>query len=93
MHDIDGTLARLRNLPVDPRLAAMDEAVLNGLNRELAWRNRPSGGLYATAAAVALVTGVLGSAVPGGSATTATNPFPLGAAVALAPSTLLAAAR
>lgn len=93
MRDIDGTLARFRNLPVDPRLSMIDAAVLDGLHRELAMRNRPSSGLFATAAAVALITGVLGSAVPGEPARAAPNPFPLGAPVALAPSTLLTAPR
>jgi hypothetical protein len=93
MTDIESTLARLRDLPVDPRLSMIDAAVLDGLHRELAAGGRQSGGLFAAAAAVALVTGILGSAIPGTPASAAPNPFPLGAPAALAPSTLLASAR
>lgn len=93
MTDIDSTLARLRDLPVDPRLSTIDVAVLEGLNRQLAAGGQQSGGLFVAAAVVALVTGILGSAIPGTPASAAPNPFPLGAPAALAPSTLLASAR
>ncbi len=89
MTDIENALARLRALPVDPRLNAIDAAVLNGLNQQLAG-DRSSGRLFVTAAAVALVTGILGSSFPGEPATAATTAFPFGAPAALAPSTLLA---
>lgn len=92
MTDIESALARLRDLPVDPRLSMIDAAVLDGLQRQLAAGGRQSGGLFATAAAVALVTGILGSAIPGTPANAASNPFPLGAPAALAPSTLLTSA-
>ena len=93
MTDVDNALARLRNLPVDPRLSMIDTAVLDGLHRELAMSGRPSAGLFAAAAAVALVTGILGSAIPGEPASAAPIAFPLGAPAALAPSTLLTVAR
>lgn len=92
MTDIESTLARLRDLPVDPRLSLIDAAVFDGLHRELVVVGRPSGGLLAVAAAVALVTGILGSAIPGAQVSAAPNPFPLGSPAALAPSTLLASA-
>ncbi len=93
MTDLESTLARLRDLPLDPRLSMIDAAVLDGLHRELAMGNRPSAGLFAAAAAVALVTGMLGSAIPGEPARAAPSAFPLGAPAALAPSTLLTVAR
>ncbi|MCB4858688.1 hypothetical protein K7W03_03665 [Sphingobium sp. PNB] len=92
MTDIESALACLRALPVDPRVSTIDAAVLDGLNRQLAG-DRASGRLFVTAAAVALVTGILGSSFPGEPATAATAAFPLGAPAALAPSTLLAGVR
>lgn len=93
MTDIESTLARLRDLPVDPRLSTIDAAVLDGLDRELASGGDQSGGLFAAAAVIALMTGILGAAIPSTPASAAPNSFPLGAPAALAPSTLLASAR
>jgi hypothetical protein len=93
MTDIDSTLARLRHLPVDPRLNLIDAAVLDGLHREQALGGRPTGGLFAAAAGVALVTGILGSTLPGAPARAAPNPLPLGAPAALTPSSLLTITR
>lgn len=93
MTDIDDALGRLRELPVDPRLSMIDAAVFDGMNQRPASSRGPSGALFATAAIVALITGILGSALPGAPTGTAPNPFPLGAPAALAPSTLLASAR
>jgi hypothetical protein len=92
MTDMESALARLRALPVDARLATIDAAVLEGLNQQLAG-DRSSGRLFATAAAVALVTGIFGSSLPGDPATATVTAFPFGAPAALAPSTLLASAQ
>ncbi len=92
MTDIDSMLSRLRELPTDPRLAKIDAAVLDGLERKLAAQASPSGMLYTGAAALALFAGIIGAALPG-APTTAASTFPFGAPAALAPSTLLASAR
>ena len=93
MTDIESALARLRALPVDPRVSTIDAAVLDGLNRQLASGGLSSGCLFATAAAIALVTGIAGAAFPREPANTVRSAFPLGAPAALAPSTLLATTR
>jgi len=87
MSDLDEMLARLRDTPVPPGLAMIDATVME----ELA-RIKASPALNATtfgvAAAMALMFGIAGSAVPISSA--AASPMsPFDSRLALAPSTLL----
>lgn len=87
MTDIDAMLARLRETPVHPDLAALDAAVLD----ELAARAESpplSARAFSMAAVMALAVGIAGSALPGTAARTAPI-SPFGAPPALAPSTLL----
>ena len=86
MDDIDSLLSRMRDVPLDPRLAAIDDAVLAGL----AQRSQSSLSTTAVAlvAVLSLGIGLAGSLAPAAPAQAATA-FPLGAPVALAPSTLL----
>ncbi|WP_336962927.1 hypothetical protein [Sphingobium aquiterrae] len=92
MMDIDSSLARLRALPVDPRLADIDAAVLDGLGKHALSGSGPSTAIIGMAAALALLTGIAGAAMPDGR-DRAASLFPLGAPAALAPSTLLASAQ
>jgi len=89
MTDLDAAFARLRDMPVDPRLAKVDAAVLDGLARAAA---APpfSATVFGTAAlaALALALGFAGALVPGTPA--GATPAPFGAPPALAPSSLLA---
>ena len=84
MDDLDELLGRLRDLPVDPRLTAMDGAVMIGLNahRERSTTLRSA----ALAGLVALTLGMAASVVPGVPAQAAA---PFGVPSALAPSSLL----
>lgn len=88
MTDIDAMLARLRESPVHPGLAAIEAAVFD----ELAARANAPATLGATglsmAAVIALVIGVAGSTLPG-TPVKAASISPFGAQSALAPSTLL----
>lgn len=87
MAGIDSLLARLRESPVHPGLDGLDAAVME----ELAGRQagmQLGGRAFIIAAALALATGVVGSAVPGTPARAAPI-APFGAAPMLAPSTLL----
>lgn len=85
MNDLDELLGRLRDLPVDPRLTAMDGAVMDGLNarRERSMTVRSA----ALAGMVALGLGMAASFAPGVPAQAAA---PFGSPPALAPSSLLA---
>lgn len=86
MDDIDSLLSRMRDVPLDPRLASIDDAVLAGLAQ------RSQSSLSTTAVALvgvlSLGIGFAGSLAPTAPARAATV-FPLGAPAALAPSTLL----
>jgi hypothetical protein len=86
MTDLDDMLAALGQRPLDPRLAAMDAAVLAGLAAE----QRPAlsrGGL-GLLAGLAMAAGVLTTAWPGPPARAA-GPAGLGVPADLLPSTLL----
>lgn len=86
MDDIDAILARLRDLPLDARLDSIDGAVLAGLvSGRPARLSVPA---VAMVAALSLAIGVAGSYAPADRRPAAAA-FPLGAAAALAPSTLL----
>lgn len=86
--DVDTALQRFRDMPVDPRLAAMDHAVLDALTARRPGRPL-SGGLIGAVSAFALGIGLLASTLPGGAAEPARPMASLGAASALAPSSLL----
>jgi hypothetical protein len=86
MDDIDSLLTRVRNVPLDPRLATIDDAVLAGLARQS--QSPLSATTVAFVAVLSLSVGLLGSMAPAAPAQAATV-FPLGAPAALAPSTLL----
>ncbi len=92
MTDIDAMLAQLRDGPVHPGLSSIDDAVMD----ELAVRAQAtpvlSGKAFGMAAAMALIVGIAGSALPGGEVRAAPI-SPLGAPPMLAPSTLLGNAR
>lgn len=86
MHTIDSLLAQIRDLPLDPRLDAIDGAVFDGIaHRSVA---HVSSSAMALVAALSLGIGLAGSLTPAKPAQVATT-FPLGAPAALAPSTLL----
>jgi hypothetical protein len=87
MTDIDAALARLRGMPVDPRLASIDAAVLDNLAR--AARAHPlSSSVFGFAALAALVTGIASSALPN-TAASAAPVAPFGTSPTLSPSALL----
>lgn len=86
MTDLDHLLAELGRVPPDPRLGDMDEAVLAGA--EAARRPVLSGAGLGAVAALAMMAGVLASALPSGGPLAAT-PYPPGVPRDLAPSTLL----
>ncbi len=86
MEDIDSLLARIRHLPLDPRLDAIDGAVFDGIARRA--KPQVSTTAMAIVAVVSLGIGLAGSLAPAEPERAATV-FPLGAPGALAPSTLL----
>lgn len=86
MQDIDSLLARMRDLPLDPRLDAIDGAVFDGLAR--LGQSHVSTSAMATVAMLSLGIGIVGSLAPA-EPVHAAAVFPLGAPAALAPSTLL----
>lgn len=86
MDHIDSLLARMRDLPLDPRLDAIDGAVFDGLAHGT--DAHVSTSAIALVAAVSLGIGLAGSLAPA-EPVHATTAFPLGAPPALAPSTLL----
>lgn len=92
MTDIDAMLAQLRDGPVHPGLASIDAAVMDSLARRAQATAALSGKAFGMAAAMALIVGIAGSALPGGAAGAAPI-SPLGAPPMLAPSTLLGGAR
>jgi hypothetical protein len=86
MDDIDHLVARLRDLPLDPRLDGIDGPVFAGIAARA--QAHLSTSAMAVVAALSLgigVAGVLSPAQPVHAATV----VPLGAPAALAPSTLL----
>jgi hypothetical protein len=85
MKDLDTMLARLRDAPAPPGLAALDRTVVENLTR-LQESPPPGAGMFGMAVAVALMAGIAGAALPAGPAPMRT---PLDAPLALAPSTLL----
>lgn len=86
MDTIDSLLARIKDLPLDPRLDAIDGAVFDALaHRSVA---HVSSSAMVLVAALSLGVGIAGSLAPAAPAQAATA-FPLGAPAALAPSTLL----
>lgn len=86
MTNIDDTLSRLAAAPVHSALAGIDDAVLTRLAHR---RAQGSTSIMGLAAAVSLVVGVAGAALPSGRANAATV-MPFGLSAALAPSSLLA---
>lgn len=86
--DMDSVLIRLREIPVDPRLPAIEEVVLTAMIDGRDPEPPLSRGLVGVAACMALVLGVLASAIPGGGATLAAA-SPVATVPALAPSSLL----
>ena len=86
MSDLDEMLARLRDAPLPPRLAGIDAFVLEEVARLQATPPLRAG-TFGVAAAIALVFGIAGSAIPAPSAASPMSPFD--ARLALAPSTLL----
>lgn len=88
MTDIDAALARLREMPVHPRLASIDAAVLAGVAMHAAGPRPLSGNVFGAAALAALTIGVVGSVLPG-TPVRAASVAPFGTPPALAPSSLL----
>jgi hypothetical protein len=86
MDNIDSLLGRMRDLPLDPRLDAIDSVVFEGLARQAG--SHVSSSAMAMVAVLSLGIGLAGSLAPAEPAHAATV-FPLGAPAALAPSTLL----
>lgn len=86
MNDIDELLKLLRHAELPDKLMQLDGSALaaTGHARRIEARN-----IRMVAAAVALLVGVAGSAVPSSTAVAA-SVTPFGAATAFAPSTLLA---
>lgn len=87
MTDLDTLLASIKDLPLDPRLGAIDDAVLAGMAQRA--QSQVSLRAMALVAVLSLGVGIAGSIVPAEPVQAATV-FPLGAPAALAPSTLLA---
>ncbi|WP_336982092.1 hypothetical protein [Altererythrobacter fulvus] len=86
MDDIDTQLGRMRDLPLDPRLNAIDDAVLDGIARRK--HSHVSTAAMALVAVSSLGIGLAGSFGPAKPAHTH-SAYPLGAPAMLAPSTLL----
>jgi hypothetical protein len=87
MTELDQLLAKIRDLPPDPRLSSIDARVFDGL-AVLAARPALPKAAFGMAFGIALSVGLVGAALPTPSAQ-ASSLFPLGAPSALAPSTLL----
>lgn len=86
MNDLDTVLSRMKDLPVDPRVGEIDDAVFAGIARRA--EAKVWGRALVLVAVLSLGVGVTGSVVPAQPVRAATV-FPLGAPAALAPSTLL----
>jgi hypothetical protein len=93
MSNLDEMLARMGSAPLPPRLAMMDEAVFAGLTEH--HRSSATSSLHSLsiAAIAALAFGVFSTSLPGSPAAAAPSVTPFGAPPALAPSSLLLAAR
>ena len=93
MNNLDDMLARIGGAPLPPRLAMMDEAVFSALAvRQRSSASRSLGSL-SIAAIAALVIGVFSTGFPGSLAAAAPSVTPFGVPPALAPSSLLLAAK
>lgn len=88
MTNIDAELARLREMPLHPRLASIDAAVLEGVAIRAAGSRPLSGTVFGMTALAALTIGIASSALPG-TPVRAASIAPFGAPPALAPSALL----
>lgn len=88
MNDLDSALARVRDLPVPPRLAAIDTAVLARIAARDAEGRAPAGRLFGLAALAALAIGMAGAVLPEAPVKAAAV-VPFGAPAALLPSSLL----
>lgn len=88
MANLDEMLTQLGNAPLDARLAGIDEAVLAGL---AAHDTTSATRSIAFAAVAALAFGVFSAGFAGSPATASVSPF--GVPSALAPSSLLLAAK
>jgi len=88
MTDLDPLLARLGTLPLDPRLAGLDDRVLAGL--EAARQPGMSPVMLGAMTGLAMMVGVMASALPAGRTASLA---PLGVPAQLAPSSLLGDAR
>ena len=88
MNDIDGAFAQIRALPLDPRLAFIDAAVMAGVQSRTVRNPSLPGLAFGLAAIGSLTMGIVGATIPSVPAR-ASAVFPLGAPAALAPSTLL----
>jgi len=86
MDDLDTLLSQMKDLPIDPRLGRIDDAVFAGIARRA--DSQVSARAMALVAVLSLGVGIAGSVVPAQPVRAATV-FPLGAPPALAPSTLL----
>lgn len=88
MNQVDAALSRLRDHPVDPRLADIGQAVLAEVDFQRRHGLPLSGSVFGLAAGLALTVGLLGTALQSGEGRS--SPLaPFGAPPALAPSTLL----
>ena len=90
MMDIDAALRRLRELPVDPRLEQIDNAVMEAVVFQRRHGTPLPSTAFGIAAVFALSIGLFGSVIPAHETRTPSI-APLGAPPALAPSTLLGA--
>ena len=88
MTDIDAALASLREMPVHPRLASIDAAVLGRVAMRARGPHPLSGTVFGMAALAALMIGIASSVLPGTSVGAAPV-APFGTPPTLAPSSLL----
>jgi hypothetical protein len=88
MTDIDFALGRIRDLPVHPGLATIDQPVMAALADRPAGAARPSAPMLGIAAMMAMAIGVAGSLLPSAPAG-ASAVASFGTPPALAPSRLL----
>src|SRR3546814_2182878 len=65
MMDVDAALARLKDLPADPRLEMIDSAVLSATDFQRRHGSPLSGAVFGIAAGLALAIGLATSAIPG----------------------------
>ena len=89
MTDVDTILNRMREGPIHPALAGIDDAVLDRLGSIEPAAGRVPARAFFVATVAALSIGIAGSFVPGTPASATSRAAPLGTSSALAPSTLL----